>query len=106
MEFAESGQSAIDLASQNKFSAILMDIGLGYGMNGVEATKEIRKIKGYETTPIVAMTAYAMKGDKESFLENGLSHYMSKPFDKNTLLNLLEKILSNSLDKLKTNSQT
>ena len=43
---------------------------------------------------------------KESFLENGLSHYMSKPFDKNTLLNLLEKILSNSLDKLKTNSQT
>ncbi len=105
MEFAESGQTAIDMSSQYKFSAILMDIGLGYGMNGVEATKEIRKIAGYETTPIVAMTAYAMKGDKESFLENGLSHYISKPFDKSSLLSLLDKIFSDNVDNLKINSR-
>ena len=94
LETAVDGPSAIKLASQNKFSAILMDIGLGYGMNGIQAANEIRKINGYEETPIVAMTAYAMKGDRERFLSQGLTHYLSKPFTKDNLLDLLQNILS------------
>ncbi len=94
IETAEDGPTAIKLASQNKFSAILMDIGLGYGMNGVEATKQIKKINGYENTPIIAMTAYAMKGDRETFLSQGLTHYISKPFTKDILMDMLQKILS------------
>jgi CheY-like chemotaxis protein len=67
------------MAKKNSYDVILMDIGLK-GMNGLEATQEIKKLKGYEKTPIVAVTAYAMAGDKEKFLEGGCTHYISKPF--------------------------
>ncbi len=91
---AEDGETAIKLASENSYNLILMDIGLGKGINGIEATQEIRKIPGYEKTPIVAVTAFAMKDDKNVFLSKGLSHYISKPFSKFDLLNLVNKILS------------
>jgi len=68
-----------------------MDIGLK-GMDGLQATGEIRKIPGYEKTPIVALTAYAMEGDKERFFNGGCSHYLSKPFSNNELLNLINDI--------------
>lgn len=73
---------------------IFMDINLRRGLDGKQATQEIRKIKGYETIPIVATTAYAMPGDKEEFLAAGCSHYLSKPFTKQSVLSLVEDILS------------
>jgi len=48
---------------------------------------------GYRTTPIVAITAYAMVGDKEKFLSQGFSHYISKPFDKNQIYSIIKEIL-------------
>ncbi len=93
-DIAQNGTDAILLVSQNKYDAILMDINLGIGIDGLEVTKEIRKLASYEKIPIVAMTAYAMAGDKESFIEAGCNHYISKPFPKQDLLNLLNKILS------------
>jgi CheY-like chemotaxis protein len=56
------------------------------------ATKEIRKIKGYEKTPIVALTAYVREGDKEEFLAGGCTHFLGKPFSTKQLLDLIEKI--------------
>ena len=86
-----TGYDAIEMAKNNKYDVILMDIGLK-GMSGLEAAQEIKKIPGYEKTPIVAVTAYAMIGDKEKFLEGGCTHYISKPFKINefieTILNL------------------
>jgi len=93
IDSAESGPEAIKLAEQNHYSIILMDIGLGFGMNGIDAAREIKKIPGYENVPIVALTAYAMKGDKENFLSQGLTHYISKPFLTKDLINLLNEIL-------------
>ncbi|HKI79909.1 MAG TPA: response regulator [Ignavibacteriaceae bacterium] len=93
IEIAQDGKTAIDMAKAKKYPTILMDIGLGRNMNGIQATKEIRKIPGYENTPIVALTAYAMKGDKEEFLANGLTDYMSKPFEKNELIKWVKKII-------------
>jgi CheY-like chemotaxis protein len=75
----DSGMGAIEMSKANKYNLILMDIGLK-GMNGLEAAQEIKKIPGYEKTPIVAVTAYAMVGDKEKFLQEGCTHYISKPF--------------------------
>ena len=69
-----------------------MDINLK-GMNGLETVSRIREIKGYENTPIVAVTAYAMMGDKEKFLSVGCTHYISKPFFKKDLVDLLTDIL-------------
>ncbi|HEY5535571.1 MAG TPA: ATP-binding protein [Ignavibacteria bacterium] len=79
LDSVTTGYEAIEMAKKNSYDVILMDIGLK-GMNGLEATQEIKKLKGYEKTPIVAVTAYAMAGDKEKFLEGGCTHYISKPF--------------------------
>ncbi|MFZ4592279.1 MAG: response regulator, partial [Ignavibacteria bacterium] len=65
---------------KKKYSLILMDINLGDGINGATACGEIKLIDGYRNVPIVAITAFAMVGDKEKFLEKGFDNYMSKPF--------------------------
>ena len=69
-----------------------MDINLGKEMDGIHVTKEIRKLPGYSTTPIVALTAFAMAGDREEFLGGGCDYYISKPFSKQDLLSLLSRI--------------
>jgi PAS domain S-box-containing protein len=91
IDVSNDGVNAIKLAKENKYDVILMDIGLK-GMDGLEATKEIRKISGYEKTPIVAITAYAMTGDKEKFFNGGCSHYISKPFSNEMLRKLVMKL--------------
>ncbi len=92
IDMAEDGPSAIRFASQNTYSLILMDIGLGSEMSGVQAAAEIKRISGYDKVPIIAITAYAMKGDKENFLSQGFSHYLSKPYTKDELLQLINEI--------------
>ena len=72
-----------------------MDINLGKGMSGLEAVKLIREMPGYCDTPVIALTAYAMPGDREKFLEAGCSDYIAKPFNKNELYAKLEKLLKN-----------
>lgn len=94
VSFAEDGLSAIEISKTRKFSLILMDINLGKGMDGVETTRKIHKLSGYESIPVIAMTAFAMVGDKEEFLQNGMNDYISKPFKSNDLINLVELLLS------------
>ena len=95
LDIVASGEEALDMVIQKQYTVILMDIDLGRGINGIEATKQIRKITGYEDLPIVAVTALAMQGQKEMFLAEGCSHYISKPFDAKTLLNLIKELLLN-----------
>jgi PAS domain S-box-containing protein len=87
------GESAIKMAGRKRYSVVLMDIDLGAGMTGLEAAKQIKGIPGYDDTPIVAVTALAMKGNKEKFLSEGCTHYLAKPFDKNTLIKFLKDVL-------------
>ena len=93
VDHAFDGISALKLIKENKYSVILMDINLGLGMNGLEVISKIKNLPGYKNVPIVAVTAHAMSGDKEKFLEYGCSHYLSKPFFKNELLSLLTSII-------------
>ena len=90
----EDGETALALASKQKYDLVLMDINLR-GISGIETAQAIRSIPGYEDTPIVAVTAYAMVGDKEKFLQNGCSHYLSKPFTKESLIKVIQEALSN-----------
>lgn len=87
-----SAEDAIFLTNKTKFDIILMDINLRRGKSGVEAAKEIRQIPEYSNTPIAALTAYAMSGDKVEFLEAGFSHYLSKPFTREQIINLIQDI--------------
>lgn len=91
---AVNGNEALELTSKNKYDAILMDINLGESINGVEVTKIIRKKPDYKNTPIIAVTAFAMKGDKEEFFEAGLNYYIAKPFYKSKLIGLLDSIFN------------
>ncbi|MHB8337829.1 MAG: response regulator [Ignavibacteriaceae bacterium] len=94
LQTTNQGEIAIDLANETKYSLILMDIKLNFGMNGIKATQNIRKIKGYENVPIIAVTAYAMKGDEEYFLSQGLSYYIAKPFDLKKFVSTISNFLS------------
>jgi PAS domain S-box-containing protein len=95
LDIVTSGEEALDKVTQKQYAVILMDIDLGRGISGIETTKRIRKMTGYEDLPIVAVTALAMQGQKEMFLEEGCSHYISKPFDAKTLLRLIKELLPN-----------
>ena len=94
VDFAESGEIGYEMAKKKKYDIIFMDIGLGRGMNGMQTSQKIKQLDQYKNTPIVALTAYAMKGDREEFLSNGCSHYVSRPVDKHKLIKLVQDILS------------
>ena len=80
VEVANNGQEALDLHAATHFDAILMDVQMPV-MGGFEATAVIRQREsaGMERTPIIAMTAHAMKGDRERCLQAGMDGYLSKP---------------------------
>ena len=88
---AGNGREAVEkfTASPNDFDLILMDIQMPE-MDGIAATESIRS-KGFDTIPIVAMTAHAMKGDREMCLEAGMDDYITKPIRRETVFQMIEK---------------
>ena len=87
------GEQALEKIQTNKYDAILMDINLGVGKSGLETTAILRGLPEYANIPIVAITAYAMVGDRELFLSKGCSHYISKPFDRAQISSLMREVL-------------
>ena len=77
---ATSGEQAVELAAENTPDLILMDVQLP-GIDGVEALARIRADERTAAIPVVALTAQAMTGDRERFLESGFDGYISKPVD-------------------------
>ncbi len=93
IDHAVDGEGAIKMALQKHYDAILMDINLGSGLTGVDVVKEIKKHNSNRDIPIVALTGYAMLGDKEKFLKVGMTNYLAKPFTKEELINEIRIIL-------------
>jgi CheY-like chemotaxis protein len=93
LETVVNADSALLICKEKQFDIIFMDINLRRGMDGKQLTEKIREYEAYKDIPIIAFTAYAMKGDKDEFLAAGCSHYVSKPFQKEDILRLLEEIL-------------
>ena len=87
----ENGQEAVDIYEDDRFDLILMDIQMPI-MNGLTATTKIRE-KAKVSIPIIALTAYAIKGDREKFLKKGMDDYISKPIDIDEFYKILEKHL-------------
>ncbi len=86
---ADNGREAIALAQKGDLDMILMDIMMPE-MDGLETMREIRKIAACKDLPIVAVTAKAMKGDRERCIEAGAWDYLSKPVDREQLIGVLK----------------
>jgi len=91
---AQNSVSAYECIKNDKFDVVLMDINLGRGESGVELAKRISSTEGYEKTPIIALTAFAMERDKEYFLGEGFAAYLSKPFRSPQLIELISSLLN------------
>jgi two-component system, cell cycle response regulator DivK len=84
-----NGIEGIALAKKTKPDAILLDIQLPE-MDGYAVARELRKNKELTSTPIIAVTSYAMTGDKEKAFEAGATGYIEKPIDPDTFISQME----------------
>jgi len=88
----EDGLDAVRACAEQDFDAVLMDIQMP-GLDGVEATQRIRALQetmGRPRVPVIALTAYAMPGDREKLLAAGMDGYISKPVQEAELAEALE----------------
>ena len=89
---AGDGRAGIELARRHLPDLVLTDIALP-GLDGIQALREIRDDEALRHIPVIAVTASAMKGDREEILAHGFDGYLSKPLDHDALLNLLREFL-------------
>ena len=93
IDVAENGAIAVEKVATGKYDLVLMDVQMPV-MDGYTATGEIRKLeesRGLKRTPIVALTANAMKEDEQKSREAGCDGHLTKPITKATLLEAIEK---------------
>ena len=81
----ENGQEALDAVKEQHYDLVLMDMQMPV-MNGFEATRRIRELEEYKDIPIIALTAFAMKGDREKCLDAGATDYIPKPIDSSEFI--------------------
>ncbi|MEO1784272.1 ATP-binding protein [Thermodesulfobium sp. 4217-1] len=102
---ARNGLEAVDLFKNNKFDLILMDIQMPI-LDGIEATKKIREIEGDKNhIPVIALTANALKGDRERLLSLGMDEYLSKPVGLNDLYSKIDYVLRRFKDTVSFNNK-
>jgi len=99
VEVSADGIEALKIYKTGKYDVVLMDIQLPE-IDGIETAKRIRQIDGPDNhTPIIALTAYALKGDRERFLAMGMDEYVPKPINMFELCAAIDKVTSKQRDK-------
>lgn len=84
---------ALDAATRHEFDLLLLDINMGEDRTGVDLLHAVRSLPMHEETPAVAFTAYALPGDDEHFLNMGFNSYLSKPFTREQLYDVIRGTL-------------
>ncbi|HNA89323.1 MAG TPA: response regulator, partial [Anaerolineales bacterium] len=97
IEVASNGHAGLHKAGQINPDLILMDVQMPE-MDGLETTRLLRAQAGFQHTPIIALTAFAMSGDRERCLEAGATDYMSKPVNLKVLMNMIQKYCKENTD--------
>ena len=89
---AVSGEEGVEKAATENPDVILMDVLLP-GIDGLETTRRIRKIESMQKVPIIAITSYAMAGDRDKVMDAGCNGYFEKPIDPLTIMGKIEEIV-------------
>jgi two-component system cell cycle response regulator DivK len=95
---SRDGLDALKLTRQLRPDLIIMDIQLPE-VSGVEVTKWIKNEEPLKAIPIIAVTAFAMRGDQEMILQSGCDSYISKPIDNKNFIAVVERFLNQSVTK-------
>jgi CheY-like chemotaxis protein len=88
-----NGLESLEECRKKQFSIILMDVQMPV-MSGIEATRQIRMLPGYENIPIIGVTAGNVLGEREKCLESGMNDFLPKPIRQADLLEILKKYIS------------
>jgi CheY-like chemotaxis protein len=93
VEIAENAEKGLERLKKEPYDVLLLDIHLPGELTGEDVIQEIRTTPKLEKIPIIVITAYALKGDREKFLKLGADDYLPKPVEKSTLLGVVEKYI-------------
>lgn len=94
LELASSSAEALERAEASTFDLFLIDINLDEQQTGLDVLDALRQMSAYQTTPMVACTAYALYGDRERFLAHGFDAYVDKPFIPSVLRTTIHELLT------------
>jgi two-component system, cell cycle response regulator DivK len=94
---ASDGEEALQMIEQTHPDILLLDIGMPV-LDGYAVVRQIRKNPNFATLPVLGVTAYAMRGDRENVLNSGFDGYLSKPINARDLGNELERLLKKGQD--------
>jgi len=89
---ATDGEEALDMAMREQPDLIIMDVQIPK-LSGLEVTRKLRETPAFSHTPIIGITAYAMKGDRERVIESGCDAYLSKPISTRELPEVIAQML-------------
>lgn len=95
--YAENGEAALDLVPRERPDLILMDIGLGEGIDGLETTRRLKASPDHAAIPVIALTAHALATDRERSMAAGCADYDTKPVDMTRLLAKIEALLASRI---------
>lgn len=93
VDFTETYEETMEYLEKNDVDLILLDINLPGRKDGVDVIKDIRKSEKLKHIPVIALTAYALAGDREKLLNVGCDEYISKPMSKKELFDKLRKFI-------------
>ncbi len=94
---AADGYEALNYTSEHKYDLIITDINLGAGIDGIEASREIRNMNYYQDVPIIAATANGTSEIRNQCIKVGMDAFLLKPFMKNDLINTIEQVMEDRL---------
>ena len=105
VEVADNGRAAIRAVARSSYDVVLMDVQMPE-MDGYEATRSIRTLERFKNLPIIAMTAHAMKGDREKCLEAGMNDYLTKPIDPGRMFETLARWVEGNRERISSEERS